>query len=102
MSLLKERKNRPLLMGTETQTFWSGTEWRISKTFLNSMSSQQHQDGKTPENGLEFNWKVRNWTAMERTREEEEEEDKEEALEAEAEVEEEMTTRKTEELNPPE
>ena len=39
---------------------------------------------------------------MERTREEEEEEDKEEAVEAEAGVEEEMTTRKTEELNPPE
>ena len=39
---------------------------------------------------------------MEKTREEEEEEDKEEALEAEAGVEEEITTRKTEEMNPPE
>ena len=45
---------------------------------------------------------MRNRITMEKTREEEEEEDKEEALEAEAEVEEEMTTRKTEELNPPE
>ena len=39
---------------------------------------------------------------MEKTREEEEEEDKEEALEAEAGVEEEITTRKTGEMNPPE
>ena len=39
---------------------------------------------------------------MEKTREEEEEEEKEEALEAEAGVEEEITTRKTGEMNPPE